>query len=454
MAGQPYTLRQKVREFFMAELWPSSVPGRRTSLQDWLKFGRIVVSGFIQNRCWVRAAALSYTTILALVPLFAVVLGVSTAMLKTNDDAVFDYLMKAVSNVAPQVAQAPLEEQEQMRTTFKSALGKVSAGTLGIVGSFMLILTSVSLFSTIERALNDIWGVSKGRSPVMKVVFYWTTLTLGSILVFVAIGVTGSLKVPGVVRFLEEHGFLRMLGSLLPYLILWVGFTLLYLLMPNTRVNLRAAMLGGIVAGTLWQLNNSFNALYVSKVISANKLYGSLGLVPVFLFGLYISWLIVLLGAQVAYTFHNARVLAREKDEESEIPNERSKEHIALRVMLVIARQFHRAESPLTTTDISNQIGVPLNLVNRFVNLLTDAHLLVEIAGGNASYEPARPIEKITVLDVLTAVRECDGKEQDTTQDGDHRLIREIEDRLSERLKDPARSVSFRTLVEEKGERN
>ncbi|MSR64529.1 MAG: YihY family inner membrane protein [Verrucomicrobiae bacterium] len=440
---------QSVRSFFTDELWSSSVPGKRASVRDWGRFVTIVVHGFNHNRCPIRAAALCYNTLLALVPLMVVILGVSKAMLATREDKLFDYCMEAIGKVAPQIDQATEEQQQEMRKTLSDALGAVNAGALGLVGSAMLIVTSVSLFSTIERALNDIWGVQRGRSPMMKVVFYWTALTLGSILIFVAIGITGTLKVPAVVGFLEQHGVLNFLGGLLPLFVLWIGFFLLYLLMPNTKVELRAAILGGVVAGTLWQLNNWANVIYVSKVVSSNKLYGSLGLVPIFMLGLYISWIFVLLGAQVAYTLQNARVLAREKEDEIESPNQHSKELIAMRIMLVIARQFVRAEPPISTTEVSNRIGAPLHLINRTVQRLCDARLLVEIAGNQAMFEPARPVEQITVHDVLRAMRELDGKPQETTRDEDDALIRSIVEKVDASVQGPARSFDFRKLVDE-----
>jgi membrane protein len=439
-----------VRSFFTDELWPSSTPGRRASLNDWCRFVTVVVHGFNQNRCLIRAAALTYTTLLALVPLIVVILGVSKAMLATREDDLFNYLMQAVANVAPQISNAPPEQQQMLRDRFHSALDAVNAGALGLVGSAMLIVTSVSLFSTVERALNDIWGVARGRSAIMKIVFYWTTLTLGSILVFVAIGVTSTLKIPAVVGFLENHGFLEFLGHLLPLVVLWTAFSLFYLLMPNTKVDLRAAILGGILVGTLWQLNNWFNVFYVSKVVSSNKLYGSLGMIPIFMFGLYVAWIFVLLGAQVAYTFQNAKVLAKEQKEELDEPNQSSKEVIALRVMLGIARQFHRAEPPISATEISTRIGAPLHLVNRTIQRLCDAKLLVELAGNSATFEPARPIEQITTHDVLQAMRELDGKPHETTKDDDDRLIRSVVDRLGASAAAPARSFDFRKLAEGK----
>ena len=442
---------QNLRGFFLEELWPSSRPGQRASLKDWGKFLAVVVRGFNQNRCPIRAAALSYNTLLALVPLLAVILGISKAMLATQEDKLFDICMNAIHDVAPQIAQAAQDQQEMLREKLHEALGAVNAGALGIVGSFMLIVTSVSLFSTIERALNDIWGVARGRSPVMQIVFYWTALTLGSILIFVAIGVTSTLKVPSVITFLGEHGVLKFFGHFVPYLVLWIGFFLLYQLMPNTQVDVRAAILGGIVAGTLWQLNSNLNVIYVSKVVSASKLYGSLGLIPVFLFGMYISWLIVLLGAQVAYTFQNAKVLAKEKKDEVEEPNQASKELIAMRIMLVIARQFVRAEPPVSSTDISTRLGAPLHLVNRTIQQLCDAKLLVEIAGNNAAFEPARPVEKINALDVLRAMRELDGRPHETTKDDDDNLIRGIVGRIDEGAASSAQAIDFRKLVDGEG---
>src|ERR1051325_2127628 len=130
MPAEGKAAARAVRAFFTEELWPSSRPGHRASFKDWRQFFVVVSRGFVQNRCWVRAAALSYTSILALVPLLALVLGISTAMLKTKEDAVFDSLMKGLSNVVPQISQAPAEEQEKMRTTFKGMLGEVNAGAL------------------------------------------------------------------------------------------------------------------------------------------------------------------------------------------------------------------------------------------------------------------------------------------------------------------------------------
>jgi membrane protein len=220
--------------------------------------------------------------------------------------------------------------------------------------------------------------------------------------------------------------------------------------MPNTRVDLRSALLGGIAAGTLWQLNNQLNVIYVSKVVSANKLYGSLGLIPVFLFGLYISWLILLLGAQVAYTFQNAHVLARNTSEEDESPNQLSKEKVALRVMLLIARRFVRAEPALSASELSDQTGAPLNLVNQIIQPLCAARLVVETGGEGVTFLPARPLDQVTAYDILRALRELDGKAQETTRDDDEQRVRAMTEKISAGEEDVARKFDFGKLAVEK----
>src|SRR5947209_6769180 len=164
MPVETKTVRRGLRSFFTEEVWPHSEEGQKTRWEDWCKFFTVVFNGFSRNRCPIRAAALSYNTLLALVPLLAVILGVSKGILSTQEDRLFDVCMQAIRNVAPQIGQAAVEEQALLKEKLHDALGAVNAGALGLVGSLMLVVTSISLFSTIEHTLNDIWGVPRGRS--------------------------------------------------------------------------------------------------------------------------------------------------------------------------------------------------------------------------------------------------------------------------------------------------
>jgi membrane protein len=170
---------------------------------------------------------------------------------------------------------------------------------------------------TIEQTFNDIWGVQQGRSIWRQVVYYWTWITLGPLMILCAVAFTSTAEFS---HWSDKFAFLqgseRFLIALAPFVILWVGFGLLYGLMPNTRVRFHAALVGGIVGGTLWQLNSILNTMYMSRVVTFSKIYGALGILPVFLLGVYFSWLIVLFGAQVSFAVQNVHAFIQKRASE------------------------------------------------------------------------------------------------------------------------------------------
>jgi membrane protein len=162
-------------------------------------------------------------------------------------------------------------------------------------------------------------------------------------------------------------------------------------------------MVGAFVGGTAWQLNNIFGFLYVSRVVTYNKIYGGLGLVPVFMAGLYFSWLILLFGAQVAYAFQNRKAYSQDKLVEN--VNQRGREFIALRLMAFIGERFQSGLAPATTAEISGELKIPSRLVQNILRTLITARLVVEVAGHETGYSPARPLEAINAHHILSAMR-------------------------------------------------
>src|SRR5262249_7035842 len=195
--------------------------------------------------------------------------------------------------------------------------------------------------------------------------------------------------------------FFRSSFELLPVLLLCLTFGAFYMLMPNTKVHWRAALMGGFVSGLLFHLNNTFSVFYVSRVVSNSKIYGGLGLVPVFMIGLYLFWLILLFGAQVAYAFQNRRTYLEEKQVEN--INQRGREFIALRLITLIGQRYLEGEPPPSISDMAEQLGVPTRLITQILNTLVAARLVVETAGLDTGYLPARPMETITCHDLLLA---------------------------------------------------
>jgi membrane protein len=293
---------------------------------------------------------------------------------------------------------------------------KSSSGTLGLTGTILLVYVAIQMLSQVEGTFNDIWGVSRGRSWVARIVQYWAVITLGPVLLAVALGLTSGRHLETTRRLLAHAPYVsHLLFQLLPLLVLCLTFGLMYMLVPNTKVQWQAAMVGGLIGGLLWYLNNVFSVYYISRWVTNSKIYGSLAVIPVFMVGLYFGWLILLFGAQVAYAYQNRVAYVQER--QAETVNQRGREFIALRLMAYVGQRFQHGEPPASVLEVSSQLGVPTRLVQQIMQVLMAARLVVEVAGKEVAYAPARPLESITCHDILLALRAGQGQEL-ATSDG------------------------------------
>jgi membrane protein len=216
--------------------------------------------------------------------------------------------------------------------------------------------------------------------------------------------------------------------------------------MPNTEVHWNAAVVGGFVGGSLWLLLNIFNAFNMSRVVSMSTIYGSaLAILPIFLIGLYFSWLILLFGAQVSYAYQNRQVYLQEKKAES--VSEKAKEYVGLRIMTLLAQRFQRHEPPPTILQIGTELAIPTRLVGRIMQPLIDARLAVEVAGSEAAYAPARPIETITCEDVIGALRIRSGRELPTRDEPARAVVCAEFDRIRNAEQQAAEQITLEDLV-------
>jgi len=217
------------------------------------------------------------------------------------------------------------------------------------------------------------------------------------------------------------------------------------MLMPNTKVHWMAALVGGFVGGGLFHLNNLLSVLYVSRLVTASKIYGSLALVPVFMVGLYFAWTILLLGAQVAYAWQNRATYFEEKQVEN--INQRGREFVALRLATMVGQYFLAGLPPPTATMLGSKIGVPTRLVHRTMRTLCAARLIVETAGSETGYLPARPMEAITCHDILLALRATEGRELATRDEPTRSEVFGEFQRIQEAERAAASSVTMLALA-------
>ncbi len=485
--------------------------GERTPFRRVAHFWVMVVRSFVRNRCPVRASALSYTTLLALIPMLAVVVSVTSSLLKTQgEEGINKYITKLVDSVVPPAdlntnltadsvraarqgpaglasepaaaldtspasadagaagegtnavaggastnaaAIASLARDERVIAARDAVARQINqfiqntrSGALGAGGVVLLLFLAISLMSKIEGTFNDIWGVARGRSWVTRVVLYWTTISLGPLLVLAGLGLLTSSQFAGLRRVIGEFGFAgSLLFKVLPLAMLWLVFTFFYQLMPNTKVKWGAAAVGGLVGCALWMLNNVFGFLYVSRVVTNSKIYGSLALVPVFMVGLYCSWLILLFGAQVAYAWQNRAAYLQERLAEG--VNQRGREFIALRLMTCIGQRFQRAERPPTISQMSAELGVPSRLIQQVLQTLLASKLIVEVAGAELGFAPARPLETINCHHVLLALRATQGQELATRDEPVRAEVLGEFHRIQEAERQAASGVTLLALV-------
>lgn len=394
---------------------------REPAARRWARFCVQVGRSFSRNRCPVRAAALAYSSLLALVPMLAVVFSVATSILKEQGEApIRQFVEKLVAHVTPYtnpeqatdaeaaaIAARAAAERERAVKQINEYINRIRSGAIGTTGMVALMLVAIMMLARIEGAFNDIWGVERGRSWYSRTVLYWAALTLGPLLLIVALGLTSGTYLEATERLRSVPWLAGLLFKFLPVVVLSGLFALFYLAMPNTRVPWQAALVGGLVAGVLWQANNMLGVFFVSRVTSNNAIYGSLGMVPVLMIGLYFAWLILLFGAQVANAFQNRATYSQSRQAANVSP--RGREWLAWRIMTHVGRAFARQQPPPTVAGLALALHAPPSLVAEILRALTVARLTVETADRENGFVPARPLEQITAHEILTAVRDGPG---------------------------------------------
>ena len=430
-------------------------------LERFVHFWALVTRQFIRHRCFVRASALSYSTLLALIPLLAVTLNVTSSFLsQQGEEKLTQFVEKAVSSIAGpaivttnspspamsaeppaitnsiekhsyadedvdanplaalSVSNAPpaagpvatINTQAEVARWIHDLVQKTSNGALGIFGMIGLIITAISLLRGIEDTFNDMWGVTRGRNWLLQIMLYWTIITLGPMLLSTTLVLSSSAYLEHT-RNVVESSFLLgpVVKHLVPIVILSLALGLLYKLTPNTKVEFGAAMIGGLCAGVSWHCYNQLSFVLASRALSANKLYGGIFLFVLLMVGLYFLWVIILFGAQIAYACQNR--VAYLQDRLAENVNQRGREFVALRIMTCVGQRFYLGQCPATVPQISVELGVPSRLTQSVLRILAAKQLVSEVIGAEAAFTPARPLDAINAYDILNAMRTGTGQE-------------------------------------------
>jgi membrane protein len=380
-------------------LWqaePADLTRIKRFLSSFIKIVFLVGRDFIENLVKLQAMALAFKTLLSMAPLLAVVFSILKGFGVHN-------------RIEPVLAEAlaPLGERGQDVTSHLIGfVDKMSAGALGSVGVVTLFITVLSLMGTIEQAFNTIWRVRFPRKLARRFSDYLSVLLVGPVLVFAALTITATLQSNSFVRTLlalEPFGTVMLIMlRIVPYVTLWGAFTFSYLFIPNTRVRLRSALVGGLVAAILWQTVGWGFATFVASSTRYYAIYSSFAILLLFLLWLYVGWLIVLLGAQVSHAHQHIRFYYGHRENLARSPAGREK--LALQLLLLIGRNFHQGLSPMSITDLANRLQLPAVLVKEFLEMFQQSRLVLLLAD-EETFVLGRAPEKISIKDILDCVR-------------------------------------------------
>lgn len=362
-----------------------------------LRYVWAIVRDLMSGQLTMRAMSLVYTTLLSIVPLLAF----SFSVLKG---------FGIHRELEPQLTEflAPLGSQgERIVSTLMNLVNDVDGGVLGGVSLAFFIYTAFSMVQKIEESVNFVWHVSNPRSIARRFTEYFSVLLMGPVVLVVALGIIASVRNNALTeRLMEVEPFgtaIVAAGELTPYLLAILALTVLYKLIPNTRVKFRAAFVGGLTAGILWATTSAvFANVFVGAGGRIQVVYASFAIAILVLMWLYLNWLILLLGAQIAFYNQNPGFL-RLGRRETRLANS-LRERLALNVMYLVGAAFRGGSGCRTVRELAKELAIPGIVISQVVTNLEEAGLITSTE--QERLVPAREPARIGLQDILEAVRE------------------------------------------------
>jgi len=379
-----------------------------TQLKLWSHCARLLK----KNRSGQQAAALSYHTIFGIVPLAIVMLlifqlfPVYQELGEKVKGLVYEQLH--LSKIEYPNPEATAEQENILLTEYLDRIvggyfTGLNRGSITIISTVLVIWAALALLSTIEKAFNNIWHVSRGRSFFQRVINYWALLTLGPLLLGLGIYVTTRYSGLGQL----QKTVLSHLGpAVLSYIVATVCFFLLYFVLPNTRVQAKAAIWGAAVAALVWSLAKWGFGACIIKFVPYGKVYGVLGIIPLSVFWIYLSWLIVLFGLQLTFTTQHlksldaAEIAAARRTEEYFIADD----FTVINIVREIAAAFEADKAPVSSAVICSKLDIPAEFGDKIFDHLVNSGIILKSSEPRTGFMPAKDPANIKLSEISEAV--------------------------------------------------
>jgi membrane protein len=398
---------EKILKFFLLDIWRMELEELSATRKFLIRYTRMIttaIRGFISDHCSLRASALTFYSVLSVVPVAAVAFAIAKG---------FGF----EANLKNQLLERFSENQDALQQVFEFSdkmLKNTQGGLIAGVGIVFLLWTVIKLFGNIEKSFNYIWGEKRHRTLFRKISDYLLLIILGPILLIVAGSATvyiasqldsitgsGMAYVPAQAEIIFTSIKIVII-KLIPFVLSWILFTFIYIFIPNVKVKFRSALFAGIIAGTAYQfLQVGF--IFIQVALSKNNaIYGSFAAMPLFLLWLQLSWLIVLFGAELSFAYQCTETYHFEPH--ALRINYSLRKVLSLYVVQLVVKGFVAEQPPLAVEDITLKSGIPIRLVRDIADNLTQVNILSPTMNDREQiigYKPALPIDKLTFQFVL-----------------------------------------------------
>ena len=399
-------MTNKYINFLKTDMWHihgKNISRRKSSNIRSLKIVIIVFRGFIKDGCAIRASALTYYTLLSIVPVFALVFAISKGF----------GLEQTLQLQLHENFQGHEEILNQVITFSHNLLNKTRGGVIAGIGAVVLLWSIIKLLSNIEYSFNAIWKTNVHRNYIRKFTDYLSIALVcpflfilsGSLTIYIATKVTTLVRLPSI--------YTTVITSFVPYFLVWILFSFIYLIMPNCRVKLKPAIVAGIITGTVIEL---FQWLYIHfqiGVTAYNAIYGSFAALPLFLILVQVSWMMVLLGAEISFAIQN--IEDYEYNYSVKHISYDMKKIISIRIACLIVKNFCKDFPSFTSKQISNKLQIPILLTRELLDELLRANVILKINNEStkrdSTYIPAHAADKTSIYYVIQALNSHKNKE-------------------------------------------
>jgi len=394
----------KLLQFIKYDIWRISLKDYSPRKSFFIKQLRIItlaIRGFREDLVQLRASALTFYSLLSVVPVVAMAFGMAKG---------FGF----ESRLEKQLLENFEGQQEVIKMIIEfanSLLETTKGGLIAGIGLVVLFWSAMKVLGNIESSFNVIWQIKKSRIFVRKFSDYLSIMLIAPVLmimsssvtVYITTQLTNITEKVALIGYISP--FIFFLIKLIPYALIWLLFTFLYIIMPNTKVNFRSGFIAGIMAGTTFQVVQWLYIHFQVGVSKYNAIYGSFAALPLFLIWLQISWLIVLFGGEISFSHQNVEKYEFETDTVN--ISFYFKKILSLLVANLVVKIFSRGEKPLTASEISKTLKIPIRLVREIIYEFVDANIFSETISGiprEHAYQPAQDINRLSIQYILEAL--------------------------------------------------